>query len=96
MNGHDGNGNGMPKLEPIWLALGIVVWAIASAMAAPMRARFIKALETIIKEHEDRRRIVAFDRRSLGKREVSRIIRVAIVFLRRLLEGLGDTHGRGT
>jgi hypothetical protein len=53
-------GNGFPKAEAIWLALAIVIWAVAEALEDGRGERFIAALERRADEHEALRRVVTF------------------------------------
>lgn len=76
--------NGMPRPEPIWIALGMVAWAVARALSAERRDRFIDALQMTAAEHEQARRVVAFGPSDGGRRDMRRHARVAGAWVSRL------------
>ena len=77
-------GNHLPKPEAIWVALAIVVWAIAAALGPRRRAGFIDAMAAATAQHEARERVLAFGRNGAHSREMSRSVRAATAWLRRL------------
>jgi hypothetical protein len=57
------NDHDLPKPEAIWIALGIVVWAIAEALEDGRGRRFIDALERRTAEHQRAAAVAPFGRR---------------------------------
>lgn len=88
------NGNGLPKPEPLWIALGIVVAAMAESLSPRRRALFFAALRTLTDEHEARSRVVVFGSARNHRRDLPQSVRVAIAWLRRLIVELDDGAGR--
>lgn len=88
------NGNGLPRPEAIWIALGIVVAAISAARGGKRRRRFIRALRGLIEDHEASSRVVVFGSATTHKRDLPHSIRVATRWLRRLITELNDGVGR--
>lgn len=93
LNGTNGS-DGMPKPEAIWVALGIVVVAVAVALGSRQRALFFDALRMLIAEHESRERIVVFGRAGRNGRTMSNAIRGGVAWLRRLIVEIDDGEGR--
>jgi hypothetical protein len=81
----NGNGNGMPPADAVWLALGIVIWAMARALGERRRALFIDALEALASDINALRRIIA----PLGERhhltQMPQAQRIAGEWLRRIV-----------
>lgn len=82
--------NHMPKPEPIWIALGIVVAAIAAALGAKRRRVFFAALRELVHQHESRERVVSFTAARSQTRAMSQAIRGGAAWLSRLIEELDD------
>lgn len=80
--------NHMPKAEPHWIALGIVVWSVAIALGPKRRRVFIEALEDLAAEHAARGRVVAFGPHNARNAKLSHASRVAAVWLQRLTAAL--------
>lgn len=78
----------LPPPEPIWVALALVTWALASALAPTVRVRFVRNLERLCDESEARRHVVAIETqpRAVGPLWVANI--VALTWLRRLIAEL--------
>ena len=51
----------IPPIEPLWVALAMVTWALALALAPSVRERFVGALERLCDDLEARRHVVAID-----------------------------------
>jgi hypothetical protein len=64
------SGHDLPRPEAIWIALGIVVWAIAEALEDGRGRRFIEALERRATEHESGPRVVPISSRRTPSRDV--------------------------
>jgi hypothetical protein len=79
-------GNHTPKPDSHWIALGVVVFALAASMGPNRRRAFIEALEQFTAETEARSRIVAFGRVHSGA--MSRNARTAASWLRRVVSQL--------
>jgi hypothetical protein len=92
----NGNGNGLPPPEPVWIALGLITWALASALSKAARTRFIDTLDALCSDHAARNRIAAFRHISPKTRHVPHATRVALAYLRRIIAELRAAHGRGT
>lgn len=76
--------NGLPRPEAIWIALGIVVWALAEALEDGRGRRFLAALDRLADEHAAQGRIVAFDPPVRGGRAMSHAARVAATWVSRI------------
>lgn len=83
----------LPKPDAIWVALGIVTVAIATALGARRRADFVTALRTLADRHDARERIIAFGRQTNG-RTMSRAVQGGVAWVRRLIVELDDGAGR--
>jgi hypothetical protein len=84
---HNGT-NHMPKPEPYWIALGIVVWSMAVALGPKRRRMFLDAMEALTEEHVSRRRVIAFRPLNARSRNLPQATLIAAAYLRRLVEGL--------
>lgn len=87
-------GNGMPRPEAIWIALGIVVAALVEALGPRRRARFFAAMRALADEHETASRVVVFGHALNHRRDLPRSVRVAVAWIRRLIGELEDGAGR--
>lgn len=88
------NGNGIPKPEPVWIALGIVVAALATALGAQRRRVFFDALRTMVEQHENRSNVAVFGSLRFNGRNMSQAIRGGVAWLKRLIVELDDGEGR--
>ena len=75
----------MPKPEPIWIALGILVAAFVMTLSPRRKAAFLAALTTVADTHESMERVVAFDLRLNHARAMSHSIRGGVAWIRRLV-----------
>lgn len=75
--------NHLPKPDPVWVALGIIVAAIAAALGPTRRARFFDAMEELSVEHETRAHVLVFTRNH--RRDLPRSAKVASHWLNRLV-----------
>jgi hypothetical protein len=73
-----------PRPEAIWIALGIVVWAIAEALEDGRGRRFLDALERRTAEQAGALRVVPFGPPSPDDRTLGAASRLAAAWLRRL------------
>lgn len=78
------NGNGMPKPDAMWIALGIVILALAEALEDGLGRRFIDALERRAAEHQDPQRVVAFGPMRSGRQALTQASRTAAAWVGRL------------
>lgn len=76
--------DGMPPPSAIWVALGIVVWAVAEALEDGRGKRFLDALERRAAEHENARQIVAFGPVRTGKPALTQATRAAAAWVGRV------------
>jgi hypothetical protein len=83
----------LPPPEAIWLALGMVTWAIAAALAPKARARFLDALTRLTDEHSARQRIIALSSVTPKTGNLSRGVRLAVAWIRRILAQLRAARG---
>lgn len=88
------NGNGLPPPDAHWVALGIVVAALAEGLGAKRRARFFAALRSLIDDHEASSRVVVFGSATTHRRDLPHSIRVATRWLRRLTTELDSGPGQ--
>lgn len=80
--------NHRPKPDPQWVALGIVVWAVAVALGSKRRKVFIEALDELTDDHATRRRVIGFDPPQARSRALSQSVLVAAAWLNRLVTDL--------
>lgn len=78
----------MPRPEPYWIALGIVVAAIAISQGPKRRRLFLRALRELTEQHESRTRVVSFDTRRNHTRALSHSIKGSAAWMYRLIEEL--------
>jgi hypothetical protein len=78
------NGNGMPRPEPIWIALGIVIFAIAEALEDGRGRRFLDALERRADEHRASPRVVPL----VGQRPTSQASQQASAWVAKIAQEL--------
>lgn len=81
-------GEHMPKPEPIWIALGILVAAYFMTLGARRRRAFLAAVSDMADAHERMERIVAFEVRRNHARAMSHSIRGGVAWIRRLVSEL--------
>lgn len=86
--------NPLPQPESHWIALGIVVAALAIALGRKRRAVFFQALRRITSEHEARERIAVFGQAKGNGRTMSNAIRGGVSWLSRLIVELDDGDGQ--
>lgn len=79
------NGNGLPKPEPVWVALSLIVWAVAAALSAQQRSRFIDTLDSLAKDQEARRQVVAINVTNGRRRALTQSVQVAARFIERIV-----------
>lgn len=84
------NGNHMPRPEPGWVALGIVVAALAVALGGERRRMFFDAMRRLVEQHETRNRVVVFGSQRNHVRAMSHAIRGGVAWLKRLIVELDD------
>lgn len=82
------NGNHTPKPEACWLALGLVVWAIAIALGRRRRADFIDALERVAHHQEGKSRVVGFGPPNARRGRLTQASLVATAWALRLVADL--------
>jgi hypothetical protein len=82
------NGNHLPRPEAIWIALAFVVWAVAAALGAQRRARFIDALAAVTQNEDARRRVVAINSTNGRRRAVTANVQVAVTYVSRIVAEL--------
>jgi hypothetical protein len=80
--------NHRPKPEPVWIALGIVVWAVAVALGPKRRQAFIDTLAELTDDHAARRRVIGFEPPQSRSRALSQSVLVAAAWLQRLIGDL--------
>lgn len=89
--------NHMPKPEPVWIALGIVVAAVAVTLSVMLGERatrvFFDAMRQMIAAHENRERVVVFGATGRNGRTMSNAIRGGVAWLKRLIVELDDGEG---
>lgn len=85
--------NHFPKPEPVWVVLGIVVWAVAVALGPKRRRVFIDTLDELTAEHAARGRVVAFGTHSARSRALSSSARTGAAYLQRLIAALRTALG---
>jgi hypothetical protein len=78
------NGNGMPRPEPIWIALGIVIFAIAEALEDGRGRRFLDALERRADEHQTTPTVIPFG----ARRPSSQAAQMAAIWVSRVAQEL--------
>lgn len=83
----------MPPPEAIWMALGLIAWAVAMALAPTVRGRFMNALEMLSEQHEARWRVVSFPPPSLKTGDMSHATRIAIAWVRSILDEFRAARG---
>lgn len=83
----------MPPPEAIWVALALVTWAIAIALAPTVRGRFIQALANLAAEHEARGRFITFSPPSRRASNLPRATRLAVAWVRSILSELRAARG---
>jgi hypothetical protein len=74
----------MPPPDPIWIALGIVIWALAEALGEKRRPQFIAALERIAADHSARGKIVSLHING-RRRSVAASAKVASNYITRIV-----------
>lgn len=87
------NGNHLPRPEAIWIALGIVVFAIVRTMSRKKRALFIAELKSLVAEHEGADRVIAFGSRARWNGGMLNAIRGGVFWIRRLIVELERAAG---
>ncbi len=88
------NENGLPSPSAIWLALGIIVAAIAETLGPRRKARFFSALRSLADEHERRSGVLVFGHARNHRKLLPQAARIAVAWLRRLTSELEDGAGR--
>lgn len=78
----------MPKPTAIWIALGIVILALAEALEDGLGRRFLDALERRAAEHKDPQRVVVFGAVRANRAEVTQESRTASEWVGRLAADL--------
>jgi hypothetical protein len=84
--------NHMPPPEPIWVALGLAIWAVAIALGDRRRGLFIDALERVASDQVAKRRIVAVHQPDGRRRAVTASVQVAASYVTRIVAQLRAAH----
>jgi hypothetical protein len=79
----------MPRPEPIWVALSILIWALAETLGPTRRARLLGAMARYCEADELRRRVTALHLRNGRRRAVSQSAQVACAWITRIVVELG-------
>lgn len=80
--------NGLPKPDPSWIALGIVVLALMEALEDGLGRRFLDALERRSAEHKAPERVIAFGPVQANRRALAEASRTAAAWVGRLAADL--------
>lgn len=75
------------------MALGIVIWAVAAVLGRQMRAQFIEILDDLADQHEKRVAASPLTRSTTSGREMTRATRIAVNWLRRIVDELRAADG---
>jgi hypothetical protein len=81
----------MPPPDPVWLTLGILIFAIAAALGPTRSAAFIAALDEQAAGQASRRRVIAIHATDGRRRAVTRSVQVAATFVARIVAELRAT-----
>ena len=87
------NGNRMPDPDAVWIALGMVIWAIALALGGRRRGAFIAALAALTEDQDARRQVVSIHTTNGRKRAFTQSVQVAATYLARIVAELRAARG---
>jgi len=78
----------MPKPEPIWFALAMIVWALAATFGPNRRARFLDSLARISGDGDTLSQVTPFRRDGQRRANMSQATTIAAGWIARLAEAL--------
>lgn len=87
------NGRHMPEPDPMWIALGFVIWALARALGGRRRDIFIDALSELSGDQQAAHRVVSMHATNGRKRAFTQSVQVAESYIARIVAELRAAGG---